>query len=95
MRVVFLLFISLLIGACSDDPTKSDPYASWTAEDFYDEAKDALAAGEFKAAIERAGGSLKDLRVAEVKTLDMKVEGNSIAVYRARLSVSFKHKATH
>ena len=46
-----VLLFSLLTAGCSDDPTKSDPYASWTAEDFYDEAKSALAAGEFQTAI--------------------------------------------
>ena len=46
-----ILLFSLLTAGCSDDPTKSDPYSNWTAEDFYDEAKSALAAGEFQTAI--------------------------------------------
>lgn len=46
-----LLIFSLFMSACSDDATKSDPYADWTAEDFYDEAKRALNAAEFETAI--------------------------------------------
>lgn len=46
-----ILLFSLLTAGCSDDPTKSDPYADWTAEDFYDQAKSSLAAGEFQTAI--------------------------------------------
>ena len=40
-------------------------------------------------AVETAAGSLRDLRVAEVKQLDMKVDGGKI-IYRVKLSVSFK-----
>jgi len=45
-----------------------------------------------KNAVEQAGKSLKDLRVAEVKELDMKIENGSVISYRANLRVSFKHK---
>jgi len=41
------------------------------------------------AAINRAGKSLRDLRVAKVSELDLKVTDGEI-VYRARLKVSFK-----
>jgi len=51
MRFVVLLIVSLLLVSCSDDITVDDPYADWTATDFYDEAKDALRAGEFETAI--------------------------------------------
>lgn len=37
--------------ACSDDGVKSDPYADWTALEFYDEATMALESGEFEEAI--------------------------------------------
>ncbi len=52
MRFILLLAISIFVSACSDDPTKQDPYADWTAKDFYKEAKRSLAAGEFQTAIE-------------------------------------------
>ncbi len=43
-----------------------------------------------KSAVERASKSLRDLRVAEVTTLDMKVENGKVTAYRARVKVSFK-----
>ena len=42
-------------------------------------------------AVETAGKSLKNLRIAEVNKLDMKVENGQITAYRARLSLSFKY----
>ena len=41
-------------------------------------------------AIETAAKSLRDLRVAEVDKLDVKIEGGRL-VYRAKLKVSFKY----
>ena len=46
-----------------------------------------------KNAIELAGKSLKDLRVAEVKELDVKVENGKVVAYRAKLSLSFKYES--
>ena len=40
-------------------------------------------------AVTTASRTLRDLRVAEVDKLDIKIEGNAI-VYRAKLKVSFK-----
>lgn len=45
-----------------------------------------------KNAIERAGQSLRDLRIAEVVQLDMKVENNMVTAFRARVRVSFKYQ---
>lgn len=44
-----------------------------------------------KNAIETASKSLKDLRVAEVTTLDMRLEDNKVVAYRAKVSLSFKY----
>ena len=44
-----------------------------------------------KKAVETAGATLRDLRVAEVSKLDMKVEGGKVVAYRARVSLSFKY----
>jgi len=44
-----------------------------------------------KSAVETAGKSLKDLRVAEISELDMKMEKNKVVAYRARVKVSFKY----
>lgn len=43
-----------------------------------------------QAAIETAAKSLRDLRVAEVASLDLHMENGRIAAYRAKLKVSFK-----
>lgn len=43
-----------------------------------------------KNAVEKASKSLKDLRVAEVKELDVKLEDGKVVAYRAKVSVSFK-----
>jgi flavin-binding protein dodecin len=45
-----------------------------------------------KNAVERAGSTLRDLRIAEVSTLDMKVKDNKVTAYRARIKVSFKYE---
>jgi len=44
-----------------------------------------------KNAVEKAGKSLKDLRIAEVIRLDMAVEDGKVSQYRARVNVSFKY----
>ena len=44
-----------------------------------------------KSAIETAGKSLKDLRVAEVRDLDLKVENGKVVAYRVKVSLSFKY----
>jgi flavin-binding protein dodecin len=43
-----------------------------------------------RVAVETASKSIRDLRVAEVDQLDMKIEGGAV-VYRAKLKVSFKY----
>ncbi len=44
-----------------------------------------------KTAVETAGKSLKDLRVAEITKLDMKIQENKVVAFRARVNVSFKY----
>jgi flavin-binding protein dodecin len=41
-------------------------------------------------AIESAGLSIRDMRIAEVTKLDMKLEGDKGLCYRARMQLSFK-----
>jgi len=43
-----------------------------------------------RTAIETAGKTLQELRIAEVTKLDLTVENGTIKNYRARLNVSFK-----
>ena len=45
-----------------------------------------------KNVVEIAGKSLKNLRIAEVGKLDMKVEDGKVVAYRARVSLSFKYE---
>jgi flavin-binding protein dodecin len=44
-------------------------------------------------AVKMASKSLRDLRIAEVTKLDVKVEDGKITQFRARLSLSFKYGA--
>ncbi len=44
-----------------------------------------------KNAVEKAGQTLRDLRVAEIEKLDMKVEDGKVTAYRARVNLSFKY----
>ena len=44
------------------------------------------------AAIKRASKTLRDLRVAEVKELDMVLENGKVEAYRAKINVSFKYE---
>jgi flavin-binding protein dodecin len=44
-----------------------------------------------KNAVETAGESLKDLRIAEITTLDMRIENNKVVAYRAKVNLSFKY----
>jgi len=46
-----------------------------------------------KRAIETAAGSLRDLRVADIVKLDVKVDGGKVIAYRARGSLSLKYEA--
>jgi dodecin len=44
-------------------------------------------------AVETAAGSLRDLRIAEVVKLDVKVDNGKVAAFRTRLLLSFKYES--
>ncbi|MDX1487702.1 MAG: dodecin family protein [Acidiferrobacterales bacterium] len=44
------------------------------------------------AAVNRAGESLRDLRIAEISQLDMQLEDGKVKAYRAKVKVSFKYE---
>ena len=44
-----------------------------------------------KNAVETAGKTLKDLRVAEITKMDLTIEDGKVTDYRSRLNVSFKY----
>ncbi len=43
-------------------------------------------------AVETAGGTIRDLRLAEVTKMDMKVENGKVTGFRTRVSLSFKYE---
>jgi len=45
-----------------------------------------------KNAVDTASKSLKELRVAEITKLDLKIDKGKVVAYRARVSLSFKYK---
>jgi flavin-binding protein dodecin len=45
-----------------------------------------------KNAVRAASKSLRDLRIAEVMKLDVKIEDGEVATFRARLALSFKYE---
>jgi flavin-binding protein dodecin len=44
-----------------------------------------------KNAVETAGKSLRDLRIAEIQKLDLKIEDGKVTAYRALVNLSFKY----
>jgi hypothetical protein len=44
-------------------------------------------------AVATASKSLRDLRIAEISKLDMKVQEGKVVAYRARVQLSFKYEA--
>jgi flavin-binding protein dodecin len=44
------------------------------------------------AAVKRASKTVRDLRIAEVKELDMVLDNGKVEVFRAKLSISFKYE---
>jgi flavin-binding protein dodecin len=43
------------------------------------------------AAVQRAGQTLRDLRIAEVTDLDIQLKDGKVETYRAKVKVSFKY----
>jgi dodecin len=43
-------------------------------------------------AVSTAAETLRDLRIAEVTKLDLKIESGKVVAYRARVSLSFKYE---
>ena len=46
-----------------------------------------------KNAVETAGKSLEDLRIAEIVKLDMTIDKGKVISYRTRVNISFKYRA--
>jgi dodecin len=43
-------------------------------------------------AVETAGGTIRDLRIAEVSRQDLTIEDGRVTAYRVRLAISFKYE---
>ena len=43
-------------------------------------------------AVKTAAGTLRDLRIAEIEKLDVKIEDGKITQFRARMALSFKYE---
>ncbi len=48
-----------------------------------------------KNAVETAAESLKDLRIAEITQMDMKIEDGKVTAYRAKVNLSFKYQSSN
>ncbi len=46
-----------------------------------------------RSAVRTAAGTLRDLRIAEIEKLDVKIEDGKVVQFRARLALSFKYDA--
>jgi len=46
------------------------------------------------AAVARAGESLRDLRIAEVSSMDMQIKDGKVEAYRVKVKVSFKFEGS-
>jgi flavin-binding protein dodecin len=46
-----------------------------------------------KNAVSIAAKSLRDLRIAEISKLDMRIEDGKVVAFRARVSLSFKYES--
>ncbi len=44
------------------------------------------------AAVEEAAKNLRDLRIAEVSTLDMQIKDGKVEAYRVKVKISFKYE---
>ena len=45
-------------------------------------------------AVDAAAKSLRDIRIAEVKKMDVKIEEGKVVLYRVKVELSFKYEGT-
>jgi len=67
---------------CADSVYKGEEVIATSTKCWDDAAKNA---------VETAADTLRDLRIAEIVKLDMKVEDGKVQAYRARVMLSFKY----
>ena len=47
-----------------------------------------------KSAVEEAAKHVRDMRIAEVEKVDMRIEDGKVVEYRARVHISFRYEGT-
>jgi len=47
-----------------------------------------------RTAVEEAGKNVRDLRIAEVEKLDMRIGNNQVLEFRARVNISFRYEGS-
>ena len=71
-------------GQSADSVYKVTEVIGTSTKTWEDAAKNAVAA---------ASGTLRDLRIAEVVKMDVKIEDGKVLEYRTRLQLSFKYES--
>src|ERR1700722_5026875 len=85
-------------GGIPSFATRSDPMAKQKSDSVY-RIVDVVGVSEEswedagRNAVETEAGSLRDLRVAEVVKMDMRVENGKVTAFRTRVALSFKYEA--
>jgi flavin-binding protein dodecin len=81
-----------------DQPARSETMANKNGEGVY-RVIDVIGTSKkswedaAKSAVATASKSLRDLRIAEVTEMDLKVQNGRVTAYRVRLQLSFKYQA--
>jgi len=89
---------TVLIASVQPNPERMDPMAKKQTDSVY-RIVDVVGVSEKswedagRNAVETAAGSLRDLRVAEVTKMDMKVEDGKVTAFRTRVALSFKYES--
>jgi flavin-binding protein dodecin len=47
-----------------------------------------------RTAVEEAGKHVRDLRIAEIETMDMRIENNKVIEFRVRVNISFRYEGS-
>jgi flavin-binding protein dodecin len=90
-------WMALVLARTSGQQAKEEPMATKESDSVY-RIVDVVGVSEKswedagRRAVETAAGSIRDLRVAEVTKMDMKVENGKVTAFRTRVALSFKYE---
>jgi flavin-binding protein dodecin len=88
--------VTVLIACVRFSPERSNPMAKKQSDSVY-RIIDVVGVSEKsweeagRIAVQTAASSLRDLRVAEVTKMDMKVDNGKVTAFRTRVALSFKY----